>query len=46
MVRDANRFHHFKDGVCSCMDANSLYCQSFYQAHVVSRSSTVIIVPP
>jgi pentatricopeptide repeat protein len=20
MVRDANRFHHFKDGVCSCMD--------------------------
>jgi pentatricopeptide repeat protein len=20
MVRDANRFHHFEDGVCSCMD--------------------------
>ncbi|CAM6025802.1 unnamed protein product [Sphagnum balticum] len=20
MVRDANRFHHFQDGVCSCMD--------------------------
>jgi pentatricopeptide repeat protein len=20
MVRDANRFHHFKDGVCSCLD--------------------------
>jgi pentatricopeptide repeat protein len=20
MVRDANQFHHFKDGVCSCMD--------------------------
>ncbi|CAM6016321.1 unnamed protein product [Sphagnum balticum] len=19
-VRDANRFHHFEDGVCSCMD--------------------------
>jgi pentatricopeptide repeat protein len=20
MVRDANRFHHFEDGICSCMD--------------------------
>jgi hypothetical protein len=20
LVRDANRFHHFEDGVCSCMD--------------------------
>jgi len=20
MVRDANRFHHFKNGVCSCMN--------------------------
>jgi hypothetical protein len=20
MVRDANHFHHFEDGVCSCMD--------------------------
>ena len=20
VVRDANRFHHFKDGVCSCRD--------------------------
>jgi hypothetical protein len=46
MVRDANRFHHFEDGVCSCMDADSLSCQSLYHAHFVCRSSTLIIVPP
>jgi hypothetical protein len=26
-VRDANQFHHFEDGVCSCMDY--WWCQKF-----------------
>jgi hypothetical protein len=27
IVRDANHFHHFEDGVCSCKDY--WWCQQF-----------------
>ncbi len=40
MVRDANCFHHFEDGICSwtVSDASSLTCQSLNQVHLVYSS--------
>jgi pentatricopeptide repeat protein len=43
MVRDANHFHHFEDGVC---DTSSVSCQSLYQGHsICSMSSGIIALP-
>jgi hypothetical protein len=41
MVRDANHFHHFEDGVCSCMDywrCQLSACQSLHEVHFVYSS--------
>ncbi|KAK7273281.1 hypothetical protein RIF29_14330 [Crotalaria pallida] len=45
VIRDINRFHHFRHGVCSCGD----YCQSHHKTvsvAIVSSSHTLLSVLP
>ncbi|KAF3430918.1 hypothetical protein FNV43_RR25648 [Rhamnella rubrinervis] len=40
VVRDSNRFHHFKSGECSCKD----YC-ALYQLHLVKAETARACIP-